>query len=147
MSLLAALLEVQRCRVDAVALAGRFRAVLEDVAEVGVTAAAQRLGADHGPAPVALRGDVFRADRLVEARPTGPRIEFGRGIEQRLPAADADVHPVLVVVPVCAAKGPLRGLLARHIVLLRGELLAPLPIALLNLIAHVRAPFFWKIAL
>ena len=46
--------ELQRAAVDAVAQAGRVRAVVEDVAEVGVAAAAVDLGALHEKAAVLL---------------------------------------------------------------------------------------------
>src|SRR3712207_7051922 len=46
------------------------------------------------------------------------RLELGLRIEQRLPATDAHVRAVLLVVPVLAGEGPLGPLAARDPVLL-----------------------------
>src|ERR1043165_10241669 len=61
--------EPQRCRVDAVAQAGRFRAVVEDVAEARVAELAADLDADHAVRRVALLDDRAGDERLPEARP------------------------------------------------------------------------------
>src|SRR6266849_6991014 len=57
--------------VHAVPQAGWGRAVLEDVAEVGVAAGAENLGADHAVPTVDLRGDVLGSHGLEEAGPAG----------------------------------------------------------------------------
>ena len=73
--------EFQAGAVDAVAQAAFvFRAVGEDVAEVGVSNAASDFGAVHVVAVVVVFGDDRAVDGLGEARPTAAGLEFvGRG--------------------------------------------------------------------
>jgi hypothetical protein len=63
--------EVEGGRVHAVAQAGGFGAVVEDVAEVGVAFAAEDFGSGHEPALVGLLGDGVRVD-------AGPRRRASR---------------------------------------------------------------------
>src|SRR6478752_8592619 len=51
-------LQLQRRRIDAVAQAGRSRAVFEDVAEMAVAFRAQYFGADHAVADVVFLVDM-----------------------------------------------------------------------------------------
>src|SRR5262245_28959614 len=57
-------LQLERRRVHAIPQASRLRAVVEDMPQVGVTAAAQHLGPPHEMAAVVLGFDVSRIDRL-----------------------------------------------------------------------------------
>src|SRR5271169_2564125 len=66
-----ALDEQQRCRVHAVAQAGRLGAVVEDVAEVGVALGALDLVAGHAQAAVGVLLHVLLRDGLPEAGPAG----------------------------------------------------------------------------
>src|SRR5256714_615523 len=75
-------LEVQRGRVDAVALTSRTGPVVEDVAEVPSAVAADDLGAVHEVAVVGPQLDRLGDGRLGEARPAGARVELGVGVEQ-----------------------------------------------------------------
>ena len=75
--------EIQRRRVDAVAQPGRPRPVGEQVAEVGVAARAQHLGAAHAVRFVDPLRHRRLVDRRMEAGPAGSRIELRRGTEQR----------------------------------------------------------------
>src|SRR5690606_23579262 len=100
----------ERRRVEAVALAGRLRAVRKDMAEMRVAAAAQDLRALHGEAAVGLGADRGRFDGGVEARPAGAGIVLGGGVEQRLAAADADVGAGLLAGVARAGEGPLSAL-------------------------------------
>ena len=62
--------ENQRGGIQTIAQAGRSRAILEDMAQVRVTARAQDF---HALAiPVHLRHDIFLGDRLEKARPARP---------------------------------------------------------------------------
>src|SRR5256714_9556156 len=69
--------EVEREGVDAPALPGRARAVVEHMAQVGAAAPAQDLGAGHPVGAVLARLDRLGDRRLREARPAGARVEFG----------------------------------------------------------------------
>ena len=69
-------LEGQRHAVDAVALAGRRRAVVEDVAEMTAAAAAMDFGAGHEQRIVDLEADRI-GQRFPETRPAGAGIELG----------------------------------------------------------------------
>src|SRR5262249_41299225 len=128
--------EPQGGGVDAVAQPGRRRAVVEDVPQVGVAAAAGHLGPPHQPGVVLVRLDDAVGGRLPEAGPTGPGGDLGGGVEQRLPAADAAVDAGLLGRPVRAGEGALRALLPGDVVLLGGELPAPLLVRLGYLLAH-----------
>ena len=128
--------ESHRRGVHAVTQAGRRRAVREDVAEVGVAAAAQHFGADVVHAPIRDGRDVFVVGRFQEARPAGAGIELRSRIEERLPTADADVGRIVVVVPERAGAGALGAALAGHAVLLRRQNLPPFCISLDRLSDH-----------
>src|SRR5688500_18500131 len=68
-------LEVQRDAVDAIAQAGRRRAVRENMTEVAAASAAVHLGAGHSKA--AVLGRFGRTGlRIIEARPAGAALEF-----------------------------------------------------------------------
>jgi hypothetical protein len=94
--------KVQRHRVDAVAQPGGFRAVVEDVPQVRVAAAAGDGGALHAEAAVGRFDDILRRDRFPEAGPAGVRFELGRRGKQRRVAADAAEQSVVVQIPVLA---------------------------------------------
>src|SRR5687768_7194079 len=80
--------KVQGDAVDAVAQAGRRRAVGEHVAEVSAAAAAVHLGPHH--AVGAIHGGLDRSlERLEEARPSRAALELAPGHEERLFAAGA----------------------------------------------------------
>src|SRR5689334_3471169 len=59
--------QLQRRRIDAVAKAGRARAVIEDVAEMACAFRAQHLGADHAVAHIRLLVDMALDGRLGKA--------------------------------------------------------------------------------
>ena len=64
----------------------------------------------------------------MKTGPAGARIELGiRGKKFEL-AADADVRPLGLAVPVLAGEGPLGVFLASYLELFRGEQLTPLGI-------------------
>ena len=85
------LFELQRCGIDAIAQAGRFGAVLEDVPEMGAAAGAMDLGAAREQAIVFFGADVIFDDRLKEARPAGAGIKLGVGTEQVKITGDAPI--------------------------------------------------------
>src|SRR5436305_1882381 len=70
---------------------------------------------------------------LIETRPARPRVELRLRIEQRRPAAHAVIRARFVIVPMLAGKSALGARLARHVILLRRELLLPLSFSLLDL--------------
>src|SRR3954463_6963820 len=129
-------IELERARVDAVAETARVtRAVLEHVPEVAAAVAAGDLGATHEQRVVGAGLDRGGDGGLGEAGPAGAGVELGRGREQLRAAARTAVHAVLLDVPVLAGERALRTALAQHLVLLGGELLAPLVIRLLDLLS------------
>src|SRR6202035_4561201 len=82
-------LELQRAGIDAVALPGGGRAVVEHVTQMATTTAAHHLGASHEQAALCPQLDALGHPRLLEAGPAGPRVELGLGIEQLGAAAGA----------------------------------------------------------
>ena len=89
--------ELQRDAVVAVALAGRLRAVVEDVALVAAAARAVVLGARNEHLEVGL-GRHARPDGGVEARPAGAALELRLRREQRQVAAGADEAALALLV-------------------------------------------------
>src|SRR5437899_1537134 len=92
--------EVERRRVDAVPHTRRIWTVREKMAEVRTAAAALDLGPAHAEGAILRGRDMPLLDDVVEARPAGPRLELGPGVEERLPAHDAAIRPLAVVIPV-----------------------------------------------
>ena len=87
--------QVQRQAVDAVALAGRGRAVGEDMAEVGAAAGADDLGADHAVAVVGSQLDPLYSMTKggVTLFTKSTALEFGRkGYKIRVNS----IHPGLI---------------------------------------------------
>src|SRR6478672_9301992 len=113
--------EGQADRVDAVTLAGRRRAVGEDVALVRAAAGADDLGPDHAVAGVADGREVPLSERLGKARPAGAALELGAAVEQRqaAQAAGEDARPFLV--EEYAAERRLGAMLEEDVLLLFGE--------------------------
>src|SRR3989304_3590839 len=123
-------------RIDAVAKPGRFRAIVEHVAQMGVASRAQRLRPFHEPAGVGHGAHVLRRDRLIEARPSRAGFELGLRPEQVGPAADAPVDPLLVVVPVHPGERPLGPLLPGNLELFGRKDLLPLLLRLIDFLGH-----------
>src|SRR6185369_1931168 len=104
-------LEHQREAVDAVAQAGGFRAVVEDVAEMAAAAAAMHLGAQHAEGAVLGLADRV-VERLVKTRPAGAALELGVGGEQRQVAAGAGEGALAMLFQERAGAGPFGAVLA-----------------------------------
>src|SRR5690625_4897490 len=122
--------EGQRHGVHAVPVARRgLRGVGKHVAQVGVTRRAAHLGADHPQRRVLDVLDGAGLRRLIEARPTAVGVELGDGLEQRRAAALAGVGARPLLVQQLAGAGDLGAGVTQHVVLRRGEPLAPLLIA------------------
>src|SRR5216683_6357488 len=99
--------ELDRRRVDAVAKAGRVRAVVEDVTKVAAAVGAGDLGPDHEKASVLVFLDGGTLRRRVEARPAAVGVEFGLGLKELRAAAGAQVSTRCRGVPVLAGERPL----------------------------------------
>ena len=89
-------------------------------------------------AVVVLGLDAMCVGRLKEAGPAGAGLELGVRAEKRLPAADASVDALPLVVPVLAGERALGSLLPHDVVLHLGKLLAPLLFGFFNLRVHRR---------
>src|SRR5215469_7497094 len=118
-------MEVERHAVHAIALAGRFWAVLEDMAEMPAAPAAMNFGSRHEEAAVRFGSDCF-VERRPEARPTGAAVEFGVGGEHRLPATGAMVEPGPILLVERARSCTLGAVFSQHPVLCRGQFTPPL---------------------
>src|SRR5215813_9990105 len=132
------LVELERRGVDAVALPGRLRAVVEDVPEVRVAPRAVHLGPAHEEARVLLGLDRLRRGRLEVRRPAGAGVELVIRAEERLTTAHAAVRAAIVVVPVHAAECALGTVRAYHLELVVSKLLAPLLVGLADLLDGLR---------
>src|SRR5205807_3900621 len=129
--------ELQRRRVDAVPQAGRARAVVEHVSQMRAAVRAFHFGPPQEQIAILLLPVAFFPDRLPEARPSRPGIEFGLRCEEFLATDDAPIDPVIVVVPVLTGKGPLRPLVHGDLVLDRRQ---ALPQTRLVKLVHVELP-------
>src|SRR5205807_2365503 len=109
----------ERDAVHTIALTGRRRPVLEDMAEMTTATLAVHLGADHEKAAVGRRFD-RGVERRREARPAGAAVEFGAGVEHRLPAAGAMIDASTVLLVERARPGALGAVLAQHPILRGG---------------------------
>ena len=109
--------EVEAHRVDAVALARRWRAVVEYVPLVGSAARAHDLGPDHAVTGVPNIFEVPFGERLGEARPAGSALELGSAVEQRQPAQPAGEHAWPFLVEEHAAKRRLGAMLEKDVLL------------------------------
>src|SRR6185436_14658871 len=112
--------KLEREGIDSVALAGRGRAVVEDVAQVAGAAGA-------GGFQVGMLVD--RARKGVPERGPAAGVVLGLGVVELLAAAGAGVEAVALVVQQLAGVGVLGPLLAEDVELLGGELLLPLRLA------------------
>jgi hypothetical protein len=105
------------------------------VAQVRAAVLAADLGADHAVGGVAHVLDEVTGGGLPVAGPAAARVEFGVGLEEFDPAANALVGALLEVVPVAPAERRLGGGVSRDAVGQRlglAELLAPFGIGLLD---------------
>ena len=79
----------------------------------------------HAVTGIAAYGYVARLERLPEAGPAAARIELGVSVEQRLIATHAAVDARIMAIPVFTRERRLCAALAAHLVLFRGEFVAP----------------------
>src|SRR5260370_12189854 len=125
-------MKYQRKAVHAVAKAGRFRPVVEDVAEMAAAAAAVNFGPQHPKSTVFGLADGV-LERLIKTRPAGAALEFRFRGEQRQIAAGAGEDALAMLLEQRARTGALGPFLAQDFVLLRRQLRAPFRIGLFHL--------------
>src|SRR5262245_27746479 len=118
-------LEFRRHAIDAVAQAGRRRAVGKHMPQMAAAAAAMHFGAQHAIAAV-LGGFDRAVDWSVEAWPAGAALELGLRREQRLVAGGANECARALFIEQRAAARPLGAVLAHDVILLGRQQLAPL---------------------
>jgi hypothetical protein len=103
--------------IYAIAQAGRWWPIVEDVAEMAPAATTMRFRSDHSVAFIG--GSLYRIGcRIVEARPAGAAFEFPLRGEQRLIATRADECAGTLLEVQRAAAGRLGAVLAHDLVLL-----------------------------
>src|SRR5258708_3586754 len=138
-------LQLQRRRVDAVALAGGVGTVVEDVAKVPAAPLADDLGALHEEAVVRAQLDVLEVLGLVEAGPARTGLELGLAVEQLRATSCAGIGPIAVLVDVFAGEGPLGALLTKDVVLLGRQLRLPLLFGLFDLLLCAHLVLTWPV--
>src|SRR5689334_19153953 len=117
--LLALWKELQRNRIEAVALVRRRRPIGENVTEMPVAACAANFGAHHSMTLIHDFRDVRRIERLIETRPARARFELVVGPKKRKAAKSTGVHPVLFVVKQRPTERTLRALMQNNLTLFR----------------------------
>jgi len=89
--------EIKSNRVHAIPQVSWGRAVIKDVSQRGIAAAAKNLLAGHPHRPINLSLDVFLGNGLPETGPPGSRLKLGLGIEKNRVAANAAVQTSIVM--------------------------------------------------
>lgn len=113
--------EAEGSGVDAVAFAGGLRAVVENVAEVGIGTGAADLVADHSVGVVGADFYSGVLDGFGETGPAGAGIEFILGAEQGFTTDDGYVDTFFLVVEVFVFEGGFRAIFHGHAILHGGE--------------------------
>src|SRR6185437_3352161 len=116
--------EFKRNTVNAVAQMRRWRPIIEYVAEMASATAAMDLVANHAVTVIGIAFD-RSGQRIVEAWPAGPALEFHFRDEQRLVACDASKGAGSLFVEQSAAARHLSAVRTHDLVLLGCEQLAP----------------------
>src|SRR4029077_7264590 len=112
-----------RGRVNAIALAGRGRAVVKNVTQMRVALAAADFGPFHAERAIRFLGNVLVVDWLGKAGPAAAAVEFIERREKRLPADNIDINSGAMIIPILVAKRRFGAALLGHVILLRRELL------------------------
>ena len=106
----------QGSAVDAVALPGGLRAVIEYMPQVTPAARAEELGARYEQLVVGVC--IYTSLELIpEARPARAGLELGGGVEQRLSTGCAVIRAVFLGRPVATGKGTFRAGFSQYLVL------------------------------
>ena len=130
----------QRYGVEAIAAAGWFWSVGEDVTEVRIATGAKHLDTFHPVAVVGDFSDVVGVNRFEKTWPAGTGVELSVGIEQRQAAANTRVDAVLVIVVKCAAECRLGAFTTGNRVLFRSQELPPFGVSFSNFLHGVGGP-------
>jgi hypothetical protein len=128
--------EIHRGRVHTVAQAGRLRTIFENMANMRAAAVAHHFGPMHAVAAVDGGLDLLFLERGIKARPTASGVILGLGAEKLVPAADAQIHALVVEVPVAAGKSVLGAFLPGNRELLGGKKFAPFFVGFFDFLAH-----------
>ncbi len=128
--------ELQHVAVDAVALVGGRRAVVEDVAEVDAGTGAAHFDALHAVVAVFMQADgAFH--RVEEAGPAGAAFELGVAAEQGRAGDGVDKGAGALFVQVRSGEGALGALLEGDLLLRGGQQLKAQPLPEGGLVAAV----------
>src|SRR4029453_7194347 len=118
---LSALEELQRNRVEAVALSRWRGPVVEYMTKVAGAALAADFDPSHAVAAVFDTGDVVCIEGRREAGPPSPGFEFRAGTKQRQAAQAAGVNPFLLVIQEETAERSFSAMLQENVALIGCE--------------------------
>jgi len=124
------LLEMERCRVDAIAQAGRDGSIREHMAQVGIAFCAEHFRAFHAQVIIGFLENIAGNNRFEEAGPAATGVKLGIGAKQVSATADALIGAAVLTVMITTAKGAFCTVLACHLVLFGAQLLPPFCVAL-----------------
>src|SRR6266545_3176957 len=96
--------KTHRGGVDAVTLTGWGRAIVKDMAEMGITFARTNLRALHAVGGIPFFRYFVLCNRLGETGPARAAVEFIQRAEERLTRDNIDVDPGFVIVPISILK-------------------------------------------
>jgi fermentation-respiration switch protein FrsA (DUF1100 family) len=117
-------LEIQRDAIHAVSKTRGAGPILENVAQVSLTARTMHFGPDHPMTLVRGRLDGVPG-RRPEAGPPGPAVEFRVRREERLAAAGTSKDPFTMLLVQRACAGALGPMVSKNQILLRRQRSAP----------------------
>ncbi len=102
------------------------------MAQVATTLGTEYLGADHAITGVLVELDIALAHNVPETGPAGAGMKLGFRREQFVAASGANVRAIIFGIDILAGKRPFCPRFAQDVVLLIGELPAPLLICFGN---------------
>src|SRR5690554_6983494 len=103
------------------------------MAEVTITNGAANFRPDHSERSILKSTHPRRIDRVVEARPSAPRVVFCAGVKKLGLASAAAVDPRTLLIEIRTRKGTLRAVLAQDPIFIRRQKRAPLFFRTFNL--------------
>lgn len=112
--------------VDAVAKSSRCRAIIENMAEMGITVLTTNLGPIHAMTVISMMGYGIDIDKGIKAGPAATGIKLGFRFEKGRTTTDTGVGTVILLVDIGPGERRFGASLAGYIELLFSQLLSPL---------------------
>lgn len=119
------LLKIERDAIDAVAQSGRFRAIVEDMAEMSAAVGTSYFGTRHPSGTIDVLFDASVGFRCIEAGPATAGIELSIALEERRATATAPIDAIFPKGFVLPGEGTFGPLFAHNTVFFGGQIFFP----------------------